>query len=171
MHKTFWKLSPSICLIWWLNWSMVDSSVWTPRTELLVKKVGWNACCNTLSLLLSGLVVEITKWLFALSICYRFILMFWLQMERYWLCGNFLTTDLQQPIFLRMQQRCMTKSRWHQFVRQSPDRRHMIDLIRIFPLVLNRLCQLLQHVSRKGRNRMLLACLWRLHPQSFLLPS
>ena len=108
---------------------------------------------------------------FALSICYRFILTFWLQMERYWLCGNFFTTDLEQPILLRMQQRCMPKSRWHQFVRQSPDGRHIIDLIRIFPLVLNRLCQLLQHVSRKGRNQMLLAYLWRLHPQSFLLPS
>ena len=41
----------------------------------------------------------------------------------------------------------------------------MIMLVTIFVMVLNNLCQLLQHVSMKGRNQMLLEYLWRLQPQ------
>ena len=62
---------------------------------------------------------------------------------------------------LRMQQRCMMKSRRHQFAHQSPDRQHMIKLVRIFAMILNKLCRLLQEVSMKGRNQMLLVYLWR----------
>ena len=40
----------------------------------------------------------------------------------------------------------------------------MIMLVTIF-VVLNNLCQLLQHASMKGRNQMLLKYLWRLQPQ------
>ena len=41
----------------------------------------------------------------------------------------------------------------------------MIMLVTIFVMVLNNLCQLLQHVSMKRRNQMLLEYLWRLQPQ------
>ena len=59
----------------------------------------------------------------------------------------------------------MTKSSWHKFANQTPDGWHMIMLVTIFVMVLNNLCQLLQHKSMKGRNQMLLEYLWRLQPQ------
>ena len=59
----------------------------------------------------------------------------------------------------------MTKSSWHKFANQTPDGWHMIMLVTIFVMVLNNLCQLLQHVSMKGRNQMLLEYLWRLQTQ------
>ena len=59
----------------------------------------------------------------------------------------------------------MTKSSWHKCANQTPDGWHMIMLATIFVMVLNNFCQLLQHVSMKGRNQMLLEYLWRLQPQ------
>ena len=59
----------------------------------------------------------------------------------------------------------MTKSSWHKFANQTPDGWHTIMLVTIFVMVLNNLCQLLQHVSMKGRNQMLLEYLWRLQTQ------
>ena len=59
----------------------------------------------------------------------------------------------------------MTKSSWHKFANQTPAGWHMIMLVTIFVMTLNNLCQLLQHVSMKGRNQMLLEYLWRLQPQ------
>ena len=56
------------------------------RMKHLLQHVDWIGCGN-------HSVVEITKWHFALSICYKSVLIFWLQMQRYWLYGNFFTTD------------------------------------------------------------------------------
>ena len=73
-----------------------------------------------------------------------------------------------QPLatsFVKNASEMYDKKQLTKFANQTPDGWHMIMLVTIFVMVLNNLCQLLQHVSMKGRNQMLLEYLWRLQPQ------